>query len=144
MTTSPIATARQSLLADLPVIIAAARNASTLKSNHVRGLRNLLTIAQDGTCAGCGESLAGVTVELAHTVPSTNARTGYDIAPGGVYAACKACNTYDIGKSAHEIVSSLARPDLVQRVHPSRQACLAASGTSVARVTAIRDAIANA
>jgi hypothetical protein len=133
--------ARTALLADLPAIAAAAREASSITSAHLRGLRVLLTAAQGNICAGCGRTLTG-TVELCHVNPSSNARTGYEIAPGNVYAGDKACNAYDMGKSGADIVASMARPDLVQRSHPDRAACMAASGSDVATVAAIRDAIA--
>ena len=134
-------TARENLAAALPLIAATAAKASSLKSDHIRGMRTILTAAQDDTCAGCGESLTGKVVELCHIVPSTHERTGYGIAPGAVYAGCKPCNAYEQGKTAAEIVASMARPDVVTLTLPDRQACLSAAGSSVADVARIRDAI---
>lgn len=140
--TEAIRTARASLLADLPALTEAAHSASVLRSNHIRGLRVILAARQGGICAGCGRPLAGRTVELAHVIPSRFPdRQGYDITPGGVYAGCKGCNAYDVGRDARGIVSTMKRPDLVQRVHPTRQACLAESASDVDEVAAIRDAI---
>lgn len=140
--TQAIAAARSTLLRDLPAIHAAALSASSIKSDHIRGMRVILTAAQGGICAGCGRSLAGKVVELCHVNPSSNARTGYEIAAGNVYAGCKACNDYDKGRTGVEIVSSMVRPDLVARSLPTRQACLAASGSDVAEVASLRDAVA--
>ena len=132
MNTSPlrtdaIRTARHNLLRDLAAIHAAAINAKSKNSAHMTGLRILLIIAQGGICAGCGNSLAGVTVEVCHINPSSNSTTGYEVSPGNVYAGCKACNTYERGMTGAQIVASMARPDVVQREHPTRTACLAAS-----------------
>lgn len=136
------AAARSALLTGLPVIHAAALAASSKKSDHVRGLRAWLTTMQGGLCAGCGRSLAGRRVELCHVNPSSNARTGYEIAPGNVYAGCKACNAYDQGRTGADIVATMVRPDLVQLSHPDRPACLALAGDEADEVANLRDAVA--
>lgn len=107
------------------------------------GLRILLIAAQGGTCAGCGQSLAGVTVEVCHVNASSHSRTGYEVAPGNVYAGCKSCNTYDRGRTGEQVVRTMVRPDLVQRSLPTRAACLAAAAPyGVSAVAHLRDAVA--
>lgn len=142
MTAHEIETARASLARDLPAIASAMRSAPSRHSSFVRGLRVLLTAMQGGICAGCGRPLAGRVVELCHVNPSTNARTGYDLAPGGAYAGCKACNTYDQNRTGADIVASMVRPDLVLREWPSPEAIRAAGAVSdVDEVTRLRDAV---
>jgi hypothetical protein len=148
MTTSPVHAdavrhARHALLRDLPAIHAAALNASSKNSAHMTGLRILLIAAQNGICAGCGNDLFGASVEVCHINPSSNASTGYEVSPGNVYAGCKACNTYERGMSGAEIVASMVRPDVVQRSHPTRSACVAAAAPYGMRaVQSVRDAVA--
>ena len=132
-------TYRAALAANLSAIAAAAAAATTKNSAHIRGMRNLLIAAQDGICAGCGLTLTGARVELCHIVACDY---GKGIVPGNVYAGCKECNDYDREVSKGNpaaIVASMARPDLVQTVHPDRAACLAASGNDrAAQVRAAR------
>lgn len=148
MTTSPVAAdvvrrARHNLIIDLPAIHANAINAKSKNSEHMTGLRILLIAAQGGICAGCGNSLYGVTVEVCHINPSSHTATGYEITPGNVYAGCKSCNTYERHLTGAQIVSSMVRPDVVQMSHPDRQACLAAAAPYGRRAVAtVRDAVA--
>jgi hypothetical protein len=135
-------TARAWLLDNLAVIHAAALNSSSLRTDHMTGLRLLLMRAQGFVCAGCGNKLSG-TVEVCHINPSSQRVTGYEIVPGNVYAGCKACNTYDRNKTGEQIVRSMARPDVVARTHPTRKECVAVAETvSVRAVASIRDAVA--
>lgn len=134
-------TARRTLSTYALLARAAIVNASTLKSNHIRGLRNILAERQGGLCAGCGQSLTGVRMELCHIV---SAAYGKGIIPANVYVGCKECNDYDREVSngdAAAIIASMVRPDLVELFHPDRPTCLAASGNDrAASVRAARDA----
>jgi hypothetical protein len=134
--------ARAALAARLPVTHADIATASTLKSNHIRGMRNILANEQGMTCAGCGETLIGARIELCHIIP---AAYGKGIVPANVYAGCKECNDYDreeCNGDAATIISRMVRPDLVATSHPDRQACLAASGNDrAATVRAARGSI---
>lgn len=142
MDTATIALARTWLLDNLAVIHRGALNAPSLNTAHMTGLRLILMRMQGFTCAGCGNRLSG-TVEVCHINPSSQRTTGYEVAPSNVYAGCKACNTYDRNKTGEEIVRSMARPDLVQRTHPTRKECIdVADKVGTRAIATIRDAVA--
>lgn len=131
-------TARASLAANNAATLIDAQNCSSHNGTWIRGLRTILTEAQGFICAGCGESLVGERVELAHI---NSFKCGYGICAGNVYAGCKPCNDYDrkdCKGDALTIIARMVRPDLVATVHPDDESIMARSedvrATTVRRV----------
>ena len=94
------------------------------RSDEIAGLVALLTVAQGGICAACGDTLAGEATQFCHLV---SAPSGRGFMPGNGYIGHVDCNTYDRDRCGRVVApSDLVRADLVQTEWPSRQACLAA------------------
>lgn len=140
MTTS---TARQTLTANLAITSRMAHEASTKRSDYIRGIRNALTIAQGFTCAGCGQSLIGARIELCHIEAFPY---GKGLTPSNAYAGCKECNDYDreaCNGDAATVIARMARPDLVQTEWPTHAEALAMAGNDrAANVRNTRDSLA--
>lgn len=101
-----------------------AQAPTQVDSKHRRGLTLLLTQAQGGLCAACGDALEGP-VNLCHIVASRI--SGRGLMPGNIYVGHVGCNDDD-SKVFGDIVpvSSMVRPDLISLAFPTRKACLAA------------------
>ena len=119
---------------------------TSLKSDHMRGIRIMAVEQSNGTCAACGEALAGEAINVCHIVATRG--TGNGMAPHNVYVGHLACNDYDrevCEGDPFRVFASLARPDLVISNVPPRRVALAACAEAdaiKARRFAIRNAVA--
>ena len=105
---------------------------STLKSDHIRGIRTM-ALDTHNTCAACGEALTG-DINLCHIV---GAEHGRGIADHNTYVGHVTCNDYDrevCEGNPFRIFASMVRPDLIIASVPRRREALAAYAAHVARM----------
>lgn len=102
-------------------------NASRPRSDAFPGLVAWLAMAQNGTCAACGEAFGGELLNVNHLVSQGKSQRGY--VAGNLYLGHRTCNEIDAEVYGAVVpLGSLARPDLVPADYPTRATMLTYAG----------------